>query len=101
MTSLAIEIDILAIVNVRVSEDALTVDLNDGRVLSVPLAWFPRLMNGTIDERNTWRLIGHGHGIHWPLLDEDISLAGLIAGKPSLESPPSLQAHLNSRQSKN
>jgi hypothetical protein len=76
--------------NVVVSGDALTVDLSDGRTLSVPLAWYPRLAHGTPEERATWRLIGLGDGIHWPQLDEDISVEGLMAGKPSGESQASL-----------
>jgi hypothetical protein len=73
-----------------VTDDALTVDLSDGRTISVPLAWYPRLVHGTPDERVTWQLIGRGGGIHWPQLDEDISVEGLIAGKESGESQASL-----------
>ncbi len=72
------------------SENALTVDLSDGRRLSVPLSWFPRLVQGTPAERDDWRLVGDGDGIHWPALDEDVSLAGLLAGRGSGESPTSL-----------
>jgi hypothetical protein len=79
-----------AATNVIVSDDTLTVDLSDGRTVSVPLAWYPRLLHGTPDERATWQLIGRGEGIHWPQLDEDISVEGLIAGKPSGESQASL-----------
>ncbi|PKN26548.1 MAG: DUF2442 domain-containing protein [Deltaproteobacteria bacterium HGW-Deltaproteobacteria-22] len=97
MTSLAIEIDVLSILDVVVTEDSLTVKLNDGRTLTTPLAWFPRLQNATDPERLDFRLTGAGHGIHWPRLDEDVSLAGLIAGRPSSESPASLQAWLRTR----
>jgi len=85
--------------NVQVSDDTLTVDLNDGRTISVPLPWFPRLTEATEKERNNWRLIGRGQGIHWPDLDEDISVAALIAGKPSAESQGSLNRWLESRVS--
>ena len=62
------------------SEDELTVSLADGRRISVPLAWFPRLLNATAEERAEFRLIGGGEGIHWPRVDEDISVAGLLRG---------------------
>lgn len=84
---------------VRVTDDELAVDLVDGRTLVVPLAWFPRLLHGSRQERNRWRLIGRGTGIHWPDLDEDISVEGLLAGRPSGESQPSLRKWLDDRQS--
>ena len=71
---------------VSVTDDELEVDLADGRTVVVPLAWYPRLVHGTRQERNRWRLIGRGVGIHWPDLDEDISVEGLLAGRPSSES---------------
>jgi hypothetical protein len=83
--------------NVRVTDDSLIVDLSDGRTLSVPLAWFPRLLHGTSEERNHWRLIGDGEGIHWPDLDEDISVENLILGKPSGESQKSFKKWLETR----
>jgi hypothetical protein len=82
---------------VRVTEDALIVDLTDGRTLSVPLAWYPRLAHGTPAERDHWRLIGRGEGIHWPELDEDISVDGLLAGRGSGETQASLQRWLRAR----
>lgn len=85
--------------SVTVTEDTLSVDLSDGRTIAVPLAWFPRLLHGTAKERNNWRLIGKGHGIHWPELDEDISVEGLLAGKPSGESHASLKRWLDERDS--
>ncbi|OGL41058.1 MAG: hypothetical protein A2042_03195 [Candidatus Schekmanbacteria bacterium GWA2_38_11] len=100
MTISAVEIDIPSAVNVTVTEDTLSIDLSDGRTVSVPLAWFPRLAHATVEERNNWRLIGKGHGIHWPDLDEDISVEGLIAGKPSGESQASFKKWLNQRQSR-
>jgi hypothetical protein len=84
-------------VRVVVTEDTLTVDLTDGRTISVPLAWYPRLCNGSARERETWRLIGRGEGIHGPALDEDISVEGLLAGRPSSESQQSLQKWLSGR----
>jgi hypothetical protein len=97
MGTLAIEADIPSAVHVAVSNDTLSVDLSDGRTISVPLAWYPRLAHATPDERNRWRLIGNGQGIHWPGVDEDISVEGLLAGKSSGESQASLKKWLESR----
>ncbi len=80
--------------SVSVTDDALVVDLSDGRTISVPLAWFPRLAHGTPQQRTNWRLIGSGEGIHWPDLDEDISVASLLAGRRSGESQESLRRWL-------
>jgi len=82
---------------VDVSDADLTVELVDGRTVSVPLVWYPRLANATADERRNWRLIGRGEGIHWPDLDEDISVAGLLAGRRSGESQRSLKRWLELR----
>jgi len=84
--------------NLSITEDNLVVDLNDGRSISVPLAWFPRLQHGTPDERRNWRWIGDGEGIHWPDLDEDISVENLILGKPSGESQDSFRSWLEKRK---
>jgi hypothetical protein len=97
MTSSLTEIAVPAATNVVVTDDTLTVDLSDGRTLSVPLAWFPRLVHATLEERMTWRLIGRGEGIHWPQLDDDISVEGLIAGRPSGESQASLARWIETR----
>ena len=67
-------------VNVALDEDQLWVDLADGRRLGVPLVWFPKLLKATVEQRQDWRLIGEGQGIHWPGLDEDLSVAGLLRG---------------------
>lgn len=83
--------------DLSVSDDALTVDLADGRTITVPLAWFPRLQNGSAVERANWRLIGNGEGVHWPDLDEDISVAGLLAGRRSGETQESLRRWLQRR----
>jgi hypothetical protein len=82
---------------VIVTDDTLSVELSDGRMLSVPLAWYPRLLHGTQEERLHWRLIGKGEGIHWPDLEEDISVEGLLAGRPSSENPASLRRWLSAR----
>src|SRR5947208_889053 len=83
---------------VSLTEDALIVELVDGRCISVPLTWYPRLSHGRPDERDHWRLIGNGEGIHWPDLDEDISVEGLLAGRRSGETPASIQRWLNTRE---
>lgn len=83
--------------DVRIDDDALTVELSDGRVLSVPIAWYPRLSHGTATERINWRRSGAGHGIHWPELDEDISVENLLAGKHSGESQTSFKKWLETR----
>ena len=83
--------------DVRVADDALTVLLVDGRTVTVPLSWYPRLANGSSEERLNWQLLGGGHGIHWPDLDEDVSVDALLAGRASGESQSSLQRCLSSR----
>lgn len=97
MPTIAIELRMVSAQNVQITDDALNVDLSDGRTVSVPLAWFPRLLHGTLEERNKWRLIGEGEGIHWPDLDEDISVENLILGKPSGESQKSFKKWLEAR----
>jgi hypothetical protein len=87
------------VTQVDVSDAALTVELLDGRTVTVPLLWFPRLAHASPTERNHWRLIGGGEGIHWPDLDEDISVAGLLAGMASGESQRSLKRWLELRSS--
>ena len=94
MTTLAIELRMVSAQNVKVIDDALIVDLSDGWTVSVPLAWFPRLLHGTPEERKSWRLIGEGEGIHWQALDEDISVENLILGKPSGEGQKSFKKWL-------
>lgn len=97
MNTLAIRMEIPQIVTVSVTDDTLTVELSDGRTVSVPTTWYPRLVHATPEERQGWRLIGNGHGIHWESLDEDISIENLLAGKPSGESQNSFQQWLNKR----
>jgi Protein of unknown function (DUF2442) len=86
-------------VRVDFAEDALVVELSDGRRLSVPVAWYPRLEHATSDERGAWTLIGGGTGIHWDAIDEDVSVEALIAGRASSESQTSLKRWLASRTS--
>jgi hypothetical protein len=84
--------------SVRVSDDALIVDLTDGRTVSAPLAWYPRLLHGNAAERADHQLIGEGLGIHWPRLDEDISVEGILAGRRSHESKESFERWLTARR---
>ncbi len=86
---------------VAVTDDALIVDLLDGRTILVPLAWYPRLLHATPAERNNWRLIGEQEGLHWPDLDEDISFENLTLGKPSGESQSSLKRWLEKHTAAN
>ncbi|PWE18898.1 DUF2442 domain-containing protein [Marinicauda salina] len=85
MTSLAIETD-TRVDAVRIDADALVVSLKDGRTISAPLAWFPRLLNAAPEQRENWQIAGGGYGLHWPELDEDISTEGLLRGAPSVEA---------------
>ena len=89
-TSREVEIEGARSIGIEVSEDFLTVTLHDGRVLSVPLSWYPRLLESTALEWKNWRLLDDGRGIRWDDIDEDISLAGLLAGRASGESEKSL-----------
>jgi len=98
MSSSPVDTGIAQAQRVSVTEDTLIVDLIDGRSVSVPLSWFPRLVHGTAEGRKNWRLIGRGEGIHWPDLDEDISVADLLAGIPSGESQSSLKRWLEGRK---
>jgi hypothetical protein len=97
MVTSTIELNLSAVEHVTVTSDALAVDLSDGRSITVPLAWYPRLMHATESERQNWRLIGKGYGIHWEKLDEDISVEGLLLGKPSGESQTSFKKWLLNR----
>ena len=98
MTTLQIEEPLAK--DVKVSDEALIIDLADGRTITVPLSWYPRVFQGNQRERNTFVIEGGGHGIHWPELDEDISIEGVVAGRPSKESAKSLQRWIKSRASK-
>jgi hypothetical protein len=83
---------------VSFADGLLSVELRDGRIISVPLDWYPRLVNGTSEELANWQLLGGGIGIHWPDLDEDISVAALLAGRRSGETEASLQRWLSKRR---
>ena len=97
MTTLILDSAALKATAVAVTDDSLALELADGRSISAPLAWYPRLFHGTAAERAHFRLIASGEGVHWPDLDEDISVEGILAGRPSGESPRSLQRWLESR----
>jgi len=84
-------------VDVKVTDNELTVRLEDGRTLAVPLVWYPRLLHGSKRERARWRFIGRGVGIHWPALDEDIRVEGLLAGRRFGESQKSLERWFEGR----
>jgi hypothetical protein len=88
------------IVTVSVTDDTLAVDLEDGRTISVPIIWYPRLAYGTSKERANFQISSAGYGIHWPDLDEDIGIEGLLLGKKSTESPESFARWLNKYKQK-
>jgi hypothetical protein len=85
-------------INVTITEDTLSVDLEDGRTIAVPLGWYPRLAHGTPTERANFQMSGAGYGIHWPDLDEDLGVEGLLSGKKSTESPASFERWLQQRK---
>ena len=89
--------DAPVVTSVKVTSDALVVRLRDGRVVSVPLTWYPRLAAATPSERRRWELVGPGIGIHWPAIDEDVSVEALLAGQGSNESVRSLRRWQASR----
>ena len=100
MSSLSVRVQEPRAQRVVVTEDSVAADLTDGRTISAPLAWYPRLLHGTPEERENWRLIGSGEGIHWPDLDEDLSVDSLILGRPSGESPATFKRWLQTRKSR-
>ena len=100
MTFFKTEIEIPDAVNVKSTEDSLEVALSDGRTITVPLAWYPRLLHATMQERDNWRFIAKGQGIHWDDLDEDISVENLLCGRHSGESQASLKGWLGKRNRK-
>jgi len=85
MAGLAIQVD-ERVKDVHFSEDTISVDLMDGRTITVPLVWYPRLLNATPAQRQQWEVCGGGYGMHWEALDEDLSTAGLLRGAPSPEA---------------
>ena len=100
MTSAVVTVAWPKIMAVRVSEDTLSVDLEDGRTVSVPLSWYPRLVYATEAERQHFEIVGAGYGIHWPDVDEDIGVEGLLLGKRSTETQRSLKRWLEEREKK-
>jgi len=99
MRTSTVDIQVPDAQDVTTTDNDLTVDLSDGRTISVPLLWYPRLSHASDDERSNWRLIGGGEGIRWEDLDEDISIEGLLAGRISAESQSSLKKWLHERES--
>jgi len=100
MSSSVVEIEEARAQQVTVSEDSLTVDLVDGRTIIVPLVWYPRLWHGTPEERGRLEILGDGTLIHWPDLDEDLGISGLLAGRRSGESQQSLARWLEERHAR-
>ena len=98
--TLSAAVTLSRVVNISVTEDTLSVDLEDGRTIAVPITWYPRLAYGTPQERANFQISSAGYGIHWPDLDEDIGVEGLLRGKKSSESPASFERWLQLRQHK-
>ncbi len=98
MTSSGVDIQEPRALFVTISDEALSVDLVDGRTVIVPLVWFPRLWHGSKQERDNFETLGDGAYLHWPDLDEDLTIAGLLEGKRSGESPKSLKKWLAARK---
>ena len=98
MPSVAVTLALPRVVNVTVTEDTLSVDLEDGRTISVPIGWYPRLAHGTPAERLNFQISGAGYGIHWPDLDEDIGVEGMLFGKKSTEGLASFERWLQRRR---
>lgn len=96
--SALVTLTLARIVHVMVTDDTVSVDLEDGRTISVPIGWYPRLGHGTPAERANFEISGAGYGIHWPDLDEDLGVDGLMLGKRSTESPASFEKWLKQRK---
>ena len=96
--TLSAAVTLSRVVNISVTEDTLSVDLEDGRTIAVPITWYPRLAYGTPQERANFQISSAGYGVHWPDLDEDIGVEGLLRGKKSAESPASFERWLQRRQ---
>ena len=100
MNTLTNNIGAISATHISITQHSLTVELSDGRTITVPVSWYPRLLHATQKERLNWRWIGIGKGIHWPDIDEDISVENLVLGKPSMESQESLKKWLDTRNNK-
>ena len=98
MLSAMVTFTLPRIIKVIVTDDMLSVDMEDGRTLSVPIGWYPRLSHGTTAERANVQIAGAGFGLHWPDLDEDVGVEGLLLGKRSAESPESFEHWLEKRK---
>ena len=98
MNSLTVQLEIPGAIAIKVTDESLTAELADGRTISAPLAWYPRLVHATQEERDNWELNGEGQHIHWPDLDEDLSVEMLMAGVPSGESPHGFKRWLEAKQ---
>jgi hypothetical protein len=98
INSVTLTLTLVRIVSVTITDDTLTVDLEDGRTIAVPIGWYPRLAYGTSAERANFQISGAGYGIHWPDLDEDVGVEGLLLGKKSTESQASFEQWLQRRQ---
>jgi hypothetical protein len=96
--SVAVTLTLARVLDVTVTDDTLSVDMEDGRTISVPIGWYPRLAHGTPAERANFQISGAGYGIYWPDLDEDIGVEGLLLGKKSAESPGSFRQWLQRRK---
>jgi hypothetical protein len=97
MLSVTPTLAVTRVVQATVTDDMLSVDLEDGRTIAVPIGWYPRLAYGTAAERAKFQISGAGYGLHWPDLDEDIGVEGLLLGKKSSESQASFERWLQSR----
>jgi len=100
MTILTLEVDPI-VVEVTITDKKLLIELEDGRSIAIPLEWYPRLLHGTVEERQNYQLLGDGYAIEWPELDEHIGIEGLLAGRRSSESQSSLERWLDRRREKN
>lgn len=96
--SVVVTLSLPRITRVSVTDDTLSVDLEDGRTIAVPIGWYPRLAHGTSAERTNVQIAGAGFGLHWPDLDEDVGIEGILLGKPSNESSRSFEKWLASRK---
>jgi len=96
----SVEVTLARVLSVTVTDDTLSVDLEDGRTVSVPIGWYPRLAKGTESERANFEISGAGYGVHWPALDEDIGVEGLLLGRRSSESPDSFERWLQRHRKK-
>lgn len=99
MSSSTVDSQSAVVTNVRLDDANVSIELADGRTVTAPIAWYPRLAHGSPVERDDWRLIAGGKGIHWPALDEDVSVENLLNGQPSGESQTSLKKWLAQRPS--